>query len=178
MKNAFIYLLLISSLSFCSNKEKKFKHFVTNEEQSLDEMAADSSFTVFYCWTDWCGPCLSAMKTTLLRSKEITDSLGLPIEYNAILYSWKMKDRPIQLMKNAYAEGIEVFHKTSANALTQKLAISADFKHYKGFEKEFSVPRIILVNKKGKLLTSYFPLAYNQEQFIAHMKKQFPNYVN
>jgi thiol-disulfide isomerase/thioredoxin len=178
MKYFLAVFALLIAFSFCSTKPKEnfFTHTITNSEVALSEMSKDSAYTVFYCWTDWCGPCLSSMKSTLLKTKKTTDSLGIPIKYNAILYSLSVKEKSMNLMKKAYENGIEVFHKTSPNALTQKLAISSDFKHYEGFEKKFMVPRILLVNKEGKLLSSFFPLNYQSIPFLKSMKTQFPAY--
>lgn len=171
-------ILIVITFSFCSNKgdEKEFTHVITNEEVSLNTMSSDSLYTVFYCWADWCGPCISSMKSTLVRTKQVTDSIGIPIQYNAILYSLNINEKSKGLMQNAFKNGIETFHKTSLNALTQKLAITSDFKKYEGFESQFMVPRVILINNKGELLTSYFPLNYKSEYFIENMKLQFPSY--
>ena len=172
------FILVLITFSFYSykGKDKKFKHAITNEEMSLAEMSKDSLYTVFYCWADWCTPCISGMKSKLIKTKAITDSIGIPIKYNTILYSLNINDRSKKLIQNVHDNGIGAFHKMSPNALTQKLAISADFKRYEGFEKEFMVPRVILIDNKGNLLTSYFPLDYGQGNFIEKMRLQFPGY--
>lgn len=178
MKPVLFFIISFIAFGFYSNKEKdkKFTNAITNEEVSLVEMSKNSSYTVFYCWADWCAPCLSGMKSKLIKTKAITDSIGLPIKYNTILYSLNINDKSKTLMQNVYDSGIEAFHRVSPNAFTQKLAISADFKEYQGFEKEFMVPRIILVDNNGNLLTSYFPLNYDKDLFIEKMKLQFPSY--
>lgn len=178
MKYFLAVFTLLLAFSFCSTtpKENIFSHVISDNKVALSEMSKDSAYTVFYCWADWCGPCISSMKSTLLKTKKTTDSLGIPIKYNAILYSLSIKEKSMNLMQKAYENGIEVFHKTSPNALTQKMAISSDFKHYEGFEKKFMVPRIILVNKEGDLLNNFFPLNYKSTPFLESMKTQFPDY--
>ncbi|PCJ65579.1 MAG: hypothetical protein COA58_09215 [Bacteroidetes bacterium] len=178
--SVFIFVLLLSCTSkndSDSSNDKGFSHIITKEKKSLKDMYSDSAYTVYYCWADWCGPCISSMKSTLAKTKATTDSLGIPIRYNTILYSMKVSESDLKLTQNAYAQGIEVYHSFSPNALTQKLGINSDFKPFKGFEKAFSVPRIILVNKEGKLLTDKFLLNYNQDFFINSLKSYFPEHI-
>ena len=172
-----IFLSLNSVQCFSGDgKEKKFTHAITQEKKSLFDMMDGSSYTVYYCWADWCGPCLKSMKSTLLTTKAITDSIGIPIKYNTILYSGSINDRSKGLMENAYNNGIEVFFKRSMAPLTQKLAITSDLKAFDGFKGEFKVPRVILVDPEGNLVTDNFGLNYDPKYFMPSLKSQFPQY--
>lgn len=159
----------------CSNsgEDKKFKNVTTDKKVSISELAQDSTYTVFYNWADWCGPCVSSMKGRLAQTKHITDSLGIPIKYVTVLYSPAVSTRDKELMRNTSEVGIENYHRTALNALTQKLGISSDYKNCEGFEKEFAVPRILLVNKELEVLDNGFPLCYNKPNFIQEMNRMF-----
>lgn len=174
MKYHLLILLLITvSLYAYTHSEKKYKNIITNEKESLEDMASDSGYTVYYCWANWCRPCVSSMKSTLAKTKKTTDSLGISIRYSTILYAPTVTESDKALMAGVSKEGIGIYHKLSPNALTQKLGISSDFKHFEGFEKEFSVPRILLVDKQGNLIDNHFLLNYKPEYFIPKMKEQF-----
>jgi len=173
-----LFFTALTLLSCGSGKidHKKFTQVITGELQSLDGMSSDSAYAVYYCWANWCGPCISSMKSRLASTKAITDSLKIPIKYNSILYSPSITKGDSILIDAAYRSGIDVYHKSSANALTQKLGISSDFKPFTGFVNEFSVPRILLIDKSNNVLENSFPLLYNQENYIQLMKLRFPNY--
>ncbi|MBO6516468.1 MAG: hypothetical protein JJ975_07940 [Bacteroidia bacterium] len=176
MKHFYLLLVLVA-LVLCASvpAKKKYKHVITDENRSLPEMTSRSGYTVFYCWADWCGPCLRSMKSTLIETKRLTDSLGLSISYASILYAPRVSNNTKNLMANAYQHGIEVFKTGSANALTQKLQINSDFKSYEGFNKGFAVPRVLLIDSAGNMVTDHFKLNYSRHHFMDYLHKTFPN---
>jgi thiol-disulfide isomerase/thioredoxin len=157
---------------------------VVSQVVSKSELGESSEFLedkprakqILFFTASWCGPCVSSMKSKLAQTKKATDSLGIPIKYNAILYSPNVESRDSVLVRKAYENGIDVYHISSSNPLTQKIGINSDFKTFRGFEKKFAVPRILLINKEGELIRNSFPLLYNPQNYIQVMKTQFPEY--
>ena len=177
MKNS-IFLLLLLAFTACSNdkNDKAFTHVISNEMFSIADMSEGAVYTVYYCWTDWCPPCLSSMDSTLRKTKAVTDSIGIPISYHALLYAPKVKERSEKLMQNAYANGIEVYYKSASSPLTKKMDINSDFSGFEGFESEFRVPRIVLIDQDGNLLTDDFRINYKLKYFLESLETQFPEY--
>ena len=177
MKNIVFFLFLIVFAS-CSNdkNDKVFAHTISNEMVSIADMSEGKKYTVYYCWTDWCPPCLSSMDSTLLKTKAVTDSLGIPISYHALLYAPRIKERSGNLMQKAYDSGIEVYFKSASNAFTQKMDINADMGAFEGYESESRVPRIVLIDEEGKLPTDNFRLNWVRKYFMESLEELFPGY--
>jgi len=175
-KNVFSFiaaLIMILLNATGQNTTENKQIFLTKEFTSLSELLSQFHGDVVYIdfWASWCSPCLNELK----HDAELDDFFEknkIIRLYIAVERKTKSKEEK-KLSINKWKTLVNNYNLTGYNYYTQKRSVFMN-NVYKNVMGKLSLPRFVIVNKKGEIIVKKAKKPSQKKKLI----KQLTNYLN